>query len=170
MKKFLLTPVILSATLASAPGLFAQQNAPGNPSPGIGNTNPRLPQQQEILLSDPGQIAPKAPDFKQPLPRQQGTIPEVIERPTAGAPEQMVVSPQEIQRAQQALKARGYDPGATSGNLHTGTQEALRKFQKANNLPVTGVLDQKTANKLGIDIGEKHVPREGATDLNKTTR
>jgi carboxyl-terminal processing protease len=77
----------------------------------------------------------------------------VIQRPGGVNPEpQMVVTPDHIRRAQEALKARGYDPGAVSGNLHAGTQEALRKFQKANNLPVTGVLDQKTGEKLGIDI------------------
>jgi len=31
------------------------------------------------------------------------------------------------------------------------TQQALRDFQKANDLPVTGTLDEKTAAKLGVD-------------------
>jgi carboxyl-terminal processing protease len=64
----------------------------------------------------------------------------------------MTVSPAEIRRAQEVLKAKGFDPGAASGNLHAGTQEALRQYQKANNLPVTGVLDQRTAETLGIEI------------------
>jgi peptidoglycan hydrolase-like protein with peptidoglycan-binding domain len=33
------------------------------------------------------------------------------------------------------------------------TQQALRDFQKANDLTVTGVLDEKTAAKLGVNLG-----------------
>jgi peptidoglycan hydrolase-like protein with peptidoglycan-binding domain len=32
------------------------------------------------------------------------------------------------------------------------TQQALRDFQKANKLPVTGVLDAQTAAKLGVTL------------------
>jgi peptidoglycan hydrolase-like protein with peptidoglycan-binding domain len=40
--------------------------------------------------------------------------------------------------------------------MHAKTQEALREFQKANDLPATGVLDKKTADKLGITLkGDK---------------
>ena len=151
MKTRLIKPIILCSALAWAPIAFAQ-TAPNAAAPAVMNQSPGLPQ-QEVLPSNPGQVAPQRPDFQQPIPGQQGTIPEVIQRPgiTAAQPQQMVVSPQEVQRAQQALKARGYDPGATSGNLHAGTQDALRKFQKDNNLPVTGVLDSNTAAKLGVD-------------------
>jgi peptidoglycan hydrolase-like protein with peptidoglycan-binding domain len=40
--------------------------------------------------------------------------------------------------------------------MHAKTQEALREFQKANDLQATGVLDQKTADKLGMKLkGDK---------------
>lgn len=38
------------------------------------------------------------------------------------------------------------------------TQQALRDFQKANDLPATGVLDEKTANKLGVNISRDQSP------------
>jgi peptidoglycan hydrolase-like protein with peptidoglycan-binding domain len=36
--------------------------------------------------------------------------------------------------------------------MDSKTQQALRDFQKANKLPVTGTLDQQTAQKLGIKL------------------
>jgi peptidoglycan hydrolase-like protein with peptidoglycan-binding domain len=78
----------------------------------------------------------------------------------------MVVSAEQIRKAQDALKARGLNPG-TDGKLDERTQQALRDFQKQNNLPATGVLDEKTADKLGIvqDSGRSISPggRSGST-------
>jgi peptidoglycan hydrolase-like protein with peptidoglycan-binding domain len=78
----------------------------------------------------------------------------------------MVVSAEQIRKAQDALKARGLNPG-TDGKLDERTQQALRDFQKQNNLPATGVLDEKTADKLGIvrDSGSPISPggRSGST-------
>jgi peptidoglycan hydrolase-like protein with peptidoglycan-binding domain len=66
----------------------------------------------------------------------------------------MVVTPDHVKSAQQALRARGLNPGS-DGKMDEKTQQALRDFQKANNLPTTGVLDQKTAEKLGVTINEQ---------------
>ena len=52
----------------------------------------------------------------------------------------------------EALKGKGFDPGAISGRMHARTQRALREFQTATDLPATGVIDQKTAAKLGIKL------------------
>jgi carboxyl-terminal processing protease len=75
-----------------------------------------------------------------------------MEPPDAGSQQEMVISSDDIKKAQEALKAKGRDPGAISGRMHTKTQEALREFQKENNLPATGVLDKKTADKLGVTL------------------
>lgn len=133
--------VLLSGSVGlSAHALFAQ-NAPGTtvPQPGPAQTQPTIPSQP----------APGSPNTA-PLPGQPGTIPERIQPPDAGSQREMVISSEEIKRAQEALKARGHDPGAVSGRMHAKTQEALREFQKANNLTPTGVLDKKTADKLGV--------------------
>jgi hypothetical protein len=162
MKKELVTAILLSATFGTAPVLYAQQSAPGSMPRAA---NPPINQPQEVLPSNPAQVPPQRPDFQQVLPGQQGTIPEIIERPVAMGSGQMVVSPENVRRAQEALKIKGYNPGAASGNLHPGTQEALRSFQKDNDLPVTGVLDQSTAAKLGIDMGrDSNVPSRIAPD------
>jgi peptidoglycan hydrolase-like protein with peptidoglycan-binding domain len=63
----------------------------------------------------------------------------------------MVVSEEHIKKAQDALKAKGLNPGS-DGKMDAKTQQALRDFQKENNLPATGVLDAKTAEKLGITL------------------
>jgi len=80
-------------------------------------------------------------------PERPGVPPEVDM-------ENMVISPDDIRRAQEALKAKGFDPGV-SGRMDSKTQDALRDFQKQNDLPATGVLDPKTAAKLGITVGKK---------------
>jgi peptidoglycan hydrolase-like protein with peptidoglycan-binding domain len=61
----------------------------------------------------------------------------------------MVISSTEIKKAQEALKAQGHNPGM-DGKMDAQTQQALIDFQKANDLPATGVLDDKTASKLGV--------------------
>jgi hypothetical protein len=81
-------------------------------------------------------------------PERPGVPPEVNY-------EDMVISPDDIRRVQEALKAKGFDPGAVNGRMHPKTQDALRDFQKRNDLPATGVLDPKTVAKLGITLEEK---------------
>jgi hypothetical protein len=134
--------------------LFAQ----GVPGPNVPRPGPDLPKQTEPTI--PGQPAPGLPQG--PLPGQRGTIPERIEPPDAGSQQEMVISSDDIKKAQEALKAKGRDPGAISGRMHAKTQEALREFQKENNLPATGVLDKKTADKLGVTLkGEdRSVPQQ----------
>jgi hypothetical protein len=145
-----LTAVFFSATLAlGANALFAQSL----PGPNVPKPRPELPQQTPPEM--PRQPVPGLPERK-PLPRQRGTIPERMQSPEAGSQQEMVISSDDIRRAQEALKARGLDPGAVSGRMHAKTQEALREFQKANDLQATGVLDQKTADKLGMKLkGDK---------------
>jgi peptidoglycan hydrolase-like protein with peptidoglycan-binding domain len=64
------------------------------------------------------------------------------------------LSSAQITQVQQALKAKGYDPGSTDGVMGTQTQEALRKFQQANGLQPTGTVDSRTAKALGISMSE----------------
>jgi hypothetical protein len=52
--------------------------------------------------------------------------------------------------AQQALKDKGHDPGATDGVLGAKSQKALSEFQKASGIAQTGKLDAATIDKLGL--------------------
>ena len=56
-----------------------------------------------------------------------------------------------IKKAQEVLRDKGYSPGPVDGLAGPQTRSAIRKFQKSENLPVTGRLDVQTAEKLGVD-------------------
>ena len=60
------------------------------------------------------------------------------------------MSQDQIKKIQQALKDKGHDPGPIDGNMNARTQQALRAFQKSQNLTVTGTLDSSTASALGV--------------------
>jgi hypothetical protein len=156
-KKQIVAALFLSGSVGvGAQTLFAQ----GTPGPGVPEPGTEMPPQTQPTI--PPQPAPGVPQT-QPLPGQPGTIPERIQPPEADTQQEMVISSEEIKRAQEALKAQGHDPGAVSGRMHAKTQEALREFQKANNLTPTGVLDKKTADKLGVTVPDQtgSMPRAG---------
>ena len=155
LKKEILTAALLSASVGlGAQSLFAQ-STPGSSMPGSQDrSGPTVPQpgpgtSQRPTI--PGQPAPGLPQTD-PIPGQPGTIPERVQRPDAG--QHMAVTSEDIKKAQDALKAKGLEPG-TDGRMDAKTQQALRDFQKANDLTVTGVLDEKTAAKLGVSLGGK---------------
>lgn len=50
----------------------------------------------------------------------------------------------EVKALQDALKAKGYLTGASDGSFGSATASALKGFQRANGLPVTGVADDAT--------------------------
>jgi len=49
-----------------------------------------------------------------------------------------------IQQAQLQLKVAGYDPGRADGIFDEKTSGAVRQFQAAKGLPVSGLLDEPT--------------------------
>ena len=55
---------------------------------------------------------------------------------------------EKITKAQTALTDLGFKPNGIDGNLGGGTRRAIRKFQKANGLSVTGQLDLDTVEKI----------------------
>src|SRR6185503_3365693 len=63
------------------------------------------------------------------------------------------MSKDKVKAVQAALKNKGMDPGPEDGVLGPKTQQALREFQKSNNLSATGRLDDKTVSALGVDAG-----------------
>ena len=160
-KKQILTAVILSGSVGLAAQSVFAQGAPGSGQPGP------TPQPRQTQPTIPGQQAPGLPQTE-PMPGQPGTIPERVERPSAGD-KGMVVSSEDIKKAKEALKAKGLNPGPIDGTLDSKTQQALRDFQKANKLPVTGVLDAQTAEKLGVTMEKDSIPRRapGGSSLPK---
>ena len=63
----------------------------------------------------------------------------------AAAPAKQAPKPSKfVSKKQTALKTAGFDPGPIDGVIGKKTREALRGFQKANNLKETGRLDKAT--------------------------
>jgi hypothetical protein len=58
-----------------------------------------------------------------------------------------------VRQVQEALKAQGHDPGPIDGVMGPQTQEALRAYQRSQNLTETGRLDRETSQKLGVAGG-----------------
>ena len=52
--------------------------------------------------------------------------------------------------AQQALKTQGFDTGPIDGRMGPRTRAALSDYQRKNDLPVTGMLDDATMTKLEV--------------------
>lgn len=109
---------------------------------------------------------------------QPPAAPSKQQTPAAGTSQQVTASADEIRRAEEALKAKGLNPGPIDGKMDSQTQEALREFQKQNNLTVTGSLDQQTAEKLGVKLsagvgstpqpGQESAPPESKSDSPQT--
>jgi peptidoglycan hydrolase-like protein with peptidoglycan-binding domain len=53
-----------------------------------------------------------------------------------------------IQLAESQLKVAGYDPGPVDGIYDEQTASAVRKYQAANGIPVSGLLDEPTRTAL----------------------
>ena len=75
--------------------------------------------------------------------------PSVTPSPSQG---EWNMSAQNVRKIQEALRDKGYNPGPVDGIMGDRTEEALRNFQQANNLPATGLMDSKTAEKLGVGL------------------
>lgn len=62
---------------------------------------------------------------------QKRVVGEVKSRPT-------------VRQIQVALKNAGYEPGAIDGRIGKQTRDAIKAFQRANNLPADGKVGKKT--------------------------
>lgn len=64
-------------------------------------------------------------------------------------------SKDQISEAQKLMKAKGMYSGDETGKLDDATRESLKKYQAANDLKVTGTLNQATIEKMGIALTDK---------------
>jgi peptidoglycan hydrolase-like protein with peptidoglycan-binding domain len=63
------------------------------------------------------------------------------------------LSAEDIREVQEALRDEGHDPGPIDGIWGPETQAAVKDFQQANDLQVTGQLDKQTMEELGVNEG-----------------
>lgn len=76
---------------------------------------------------------------------------------------------EEVKKIQEKLKAWGYYTGGVDGIYGSQTFEAVKKFQKKNNLSVDGIAGEKTLAALGITSGSSSgssSTNSNNTDLN----
>jgi hypothetical protein len=59
-----------------------------------------------------------------------------------------------VRQEQQALKDKGYDPGPVDGIDGPKTRDALRQYQRKENLDEGGQLGPQTRDRLGVRSGE----------------
>jgi peptidoglycan hydrolase-like protein with peptidoglycan-binding domain len=69
-----------------------------------------------------------------------------------GTPE---LSKNDMRVVEEALQAKGYRPGKIDGVADDDARAAIRAFQKDHSLSMTGMVDQKTADQLGVKISSK---------------
>ncbi|WP_225354073.1 peptidoglycan-binding domain-containing protein [Lacticaseibacillus saniviri] len=69
----------------------------------------------------------------------------------------------DVRALQQSLAALGYNPGEVNGSYTAATQKAVTAFQKAAQLPETGISDQAT-----IDMVTKALAGKVAANDNMT--
>jgi peptidoglycan hydrolase-like protein with peptidoglycan-binding domain len=129
-QKAVITSLVLTGSLAVGGGLaFSQSGSESKPGGSIpGSSRP----------SDPSTGVNRTPGGSD-IGKEQGR---------SG----LKFSTEEIKQVQQALKEKGHDPGSATGVMNEETRQAIRAFQKANNLTATGTLDQETAQKLGVSV------------------
>ncbi len=72
-----------------------------------------------------------------------------------------------LRTVQQALNDKGFDAGEVDGRWGTATEYALRRFQLAQRLPLTGDLDSVTMSALGVSA-PAGVPTTASAEPNGT--
>jgi peptidoglycan hydrolase-like protein with peptidoglycan-binding domain len=82
-------------------------------------------------------------------------VADAVERSGTGeqSPEQrQLLTKDQIQLAQERLKAEGFDPGPVNGVLNTQTEAAIREYQQKQGIPPSGALDEATLRELQLLI------------------
>jgi peptidoglycan hydrolase-like protein with peptidoglycan-binding domain len=70
---------------------------------------------------------------------------------------------EQIKQAQTLLKTRGFYNGQEDGKLNDDTRAALRKYQAAEGLKVTGTLNKVTLERMGVVLNERQKEWKPAT-------
>lgn len=70
---------------------------------------------------------------------------------------------EQIKQAQALLRTRGFYGGQDDGKLSAETRAALRKYQEAEGLKVTGTLNKATLERMGVVLTDKQKEWKPAT-------
>jgi peptidoglycan hydrolase-like protein with peptidoglycan-binding domain len=75
------------------------------------------------------------------------------------------LSKSDMRKVEEALQAKGYKVGKIDGMADDEARKAISAFQKDNGLSITGTVDERTADKLGVRIaksGSSHQNRSSS--------
>jgi peptidoglycan hydrolase-like protein with peptidoglycan-binding domain len=92
-------------------------------------------------------VSARAAEEKQAPPAKAEKMGAMEKKPEMG---KMTTGRKDHREVQEALKAKGNDPGPIDGRMGPKTRAALKAFQEGSGLKATGQLDNQTAEKLGI--------------------
>ena len=95
----------------------------------------------------PGETRQPDPNLTRPG-RGDEDIPGIHQ---GGTPE---LSKKDMKAVEEALKTKGYQVGRVDGVADDTARKAIRSFQKDSGLPITGTIDQRTADKLDVRISK----------------
>ncbi|HEV2880532.1 MAG TPA: peptidoglycan-binding domain-containing protein [Pyrinomonadaceae bacterium] len=70
---------------------------------------------------------------------------------------------EQIKQAQTLLKTRGFYNGQEDGKLNDDTRAALRKYQEAEGLKITGTLNKVTLERMGVVLNDRQKEWKPAT-------
>lgn len=133
------------------PHLIKTHSAPASPS--VSEYQKMISQAQEQLKAlgyEPGPIDGRlGMRTKQSLKRYQLAMGLLV---TGDIDEDTRIALGFTFQVQEQLKNAGFDPGPIDGRLGLQTKRALRHFQNAHGLPITGELDEETRRSLNLDL------------------
>lgn len=87
-------------------------------------------------------VAPESAEASKPAPKETTAAKTIMFRATKI----------QIKQAQKILKENDFYAGAANGALDAATRAGLKKYQAANELTASGMLDAETLEKMGIEL------------------
>ena len=94
-------------------------------------------------------------DKQKQIPVTEASLKQPKSRATGPRAAPFRASKDQIMEAQRLLKSSGMYSGDETGKLDDATREALKRFQEAKGIKVTGTLNQVTLEKMGIALTDK---------------
>lgn len=114
-----------------------------------GSLNRATLEKMNIVLTDRQKEIPASPTSYAATPAPDKSSGEKKRGPVFRA------SKEQIMTAQKMMKEKTMYSGEETGKLDDATREALKKYQEANGVKVTGTLNQMTLEKMGIELTDK---------------
>jgi len=98
-----------------------------------------------LLLLGAFAVAQEMPSGTHQSPNEKTAV-----RPTK---KKVAVTPETVRAAQERLSEGGYYIGPANGRMNAATANAIRKYQAAENIRVSGKLDEETLSQMNIAAG-----------------